>query len=156
FHFALHNGVRLAQNRQSLRRDLPQYANGKTRPGEWLPINDLFRQAKLQTRLAHFVFEQLPQRFDQLEIHFFWQPTDVVMTLDYMRGIPSNRHTFDYVGVKRALREKAELMIGNGGSILIFCKIDDCVFEHADELVADDFAFLLRISDTAQFRQEPF
>ena len=51
--------------------------------------------------------------------------------------------------------EKAELVIGNRRSVVSFCKIDDCVFEHADELVPDDFAFLLRISDAAQFRQEP-
>ena len=50
--------------------------------------------------------------------------------------------------------EKAELVIGNRRSVVSFCKIDDCVFEHADELVADDFAFLLRISDAAQFRKK--
>src|SRR4029077_461296 len=100
--------------RQPRRRDLSQNPNGEARPRKWLPINDLFRQTKLQARLAHFVFEQLPHRLNQLEMHFLWQPADVVMRLDDLRGIPLDRHTLYHIWIQRSLCEKAELVIGNG------------------------------------------
>src|SRR4030095_10185148 len=139
----------------SLRSDFAQNANGKTRPGEWLPIDDLFRQTQLETRLAHFVFEQLAHRFNQLEMHLVWQSPNIVMRLNDLRRVPLDRYALSHIRVQRSLCEKAELVIGNLRFIASFGKIDDCVFKHADELVADDFAFLLRISDAAQFRQEP-
>ena len=156
FHFALHDCVRFTQDRQSLRRDLAQNANGKTRPGEWLAIHNLFRQTQLEARLAHFVFEQLAHRFNQLEVHLFWQPTDVMMGFNDLRGVSLDGHALYHIWIQRSLCEKAELVNGNQRSVVSFCKIDDRVFEHANELVADDFAFLLRISNAAQLRHEPF
>src|SRR5262245_9945287 len=87
-------------------------------------------------------------------MHFLRQSTDVVMRLYDLRRVPLDRYALDHIRVQRALRQKAERVIVNRRSIISFCKIDDCIFEDADELVADDFAFLLRISDAAQFRQK--
>ena len=78
-----------------------------------------------------------------------------MMRLDDLRRIPLNGHALYHIWIQRSLCEKPELVIGNRQSVVSFCKIDDCVFEHADELIPDDFAFLLRISDAAQFRQKP-
>ncbi len=70
FHLAHDDRVRFAQDRQSLRRDFTQDANGETGSRERLTVNNLFRQTELQTGLAHFIFEKLANRFDQLEVHF--------------------------------------------------------------------------------------
>src|SRR4051794_27676523 len=97
-------------------------------------------------------------------MHFLRQPADVVMRFNDLRGIPVDRHALDYIWIQCALREKAELVIRNrrsasakataDRSAVRFCQIDDCIFKHADELVADNFAFFLRISDAAQLRQK--
>src|SRR5207245_4039139 len=80
--------------------------NSQTWTWERLAANDLFRQAQLQTSLADFVFEQLAHRLDEFEVHFFWQTADVVVGLDHLRGIASDRHALNHIRVQRALREK--------------------------------------------------
>ena len=143
FHFALHDRVGFAQNRQPLGRDLAENAHGESRTGERLAINDFFRQTELQSGLPHFVFEQLAHRFDELEMHFFRQPADVVMALDHVRGIAADRDALDHVGVKRALREKLDSrrVRGRSTSRSSVEQFLSRVFKYADEFVADNFSF---------------
>src|SRR6478736_156695 len=77
------------------------------------------------------------------------------MALDYLSGIPLDRYALNDVGVKRALCQEAEFVIADRRALIGLCQIDNGVFEYPDELVADNFAFPLRISNTAQFRQKP-
>src|SRR5215469_10708088 len=66
------------------------------------------------------------------------------MTLDH-GGRPSDGNTFDHVRVKRSLREKPKTVTRDPRPVTSFGKIDDCVFEYANEFVANDFSFLFRI-----------
>jgi hypothetical protein len=97
------------------------------------------RQAELDTQAAHFVLEQLAQRFDQAEFHVLGQATDIVMALDHMRlaGLAAGR--LDHVRVDGALRQP--LGIGELARFLI---------EDLDEQVADDLALGFRIVDALE------
>ena len=81
-HFAHDNGIGVAQNAQSFGGDFAENSDCETGTWERLPVNNFLRQTELQSGLAHFVFEELTQRFDQLEVHFFRQPADVVVALN--------------------------------------------------------------------------
>ena len=86
------------------RRNFAKNPNGETRAGEGLAIDNLLRQAELQPCLPYFIFKQLPQRLDQLEMHLVRQPADIVMALDHLRGIAFDRDAFNHIRIKRALR----------------------------------------------------
>src|SRR5690625_2812026 len=43
---------------------LTQYANGKTRAGEWLTPNNMIRNTELCSQFAYFIFKQCIQRLD--------------------------------------------------------------------------------------------
>ena len=47
-------------------------------------------------------------------MHLFGQPADIVMRLDDLCRIALNGYALDNVRVKRPLRQKTELVIGNG------------------------------------------
>ena len=48
-------------------------------PGERLPLQDFFRHTEVAADLAHFVFEQIFERLDELELHLLGQAADVVV-----------------------------------------------------------------------------
>src|SRR5205807_8568895 len=135
--------------------------------GKWLPINNLFRQPELQSDLAHFVFKKLPDRFDKLEVHFFRQTADVVMSLDHCRRISADRNALDHVRIKRSLGEKTKFRISDFGFRIAFCKsasrtdsscgeIDNRMFEHANKLLPDSLSLLFRIDYPFECFEEAF
>ena len=75
-------------------------------PGKWLALDNFLRQPEFEPGLANFVLEQLPQRFDQLEVHLLRQAADIVMALDHVRRIAADGNALDHVGIKRALSEE--------------------------------------------------
>src|SRR6185503_7182179 len=99
---------------------------------------DLFRNSQFSSDQSHFVFEQLTQRLDQLEIHFLRQSTDVVMTLDNS-GWTTHRHRFDDIGIECSLHEVTDVT----QTFRFFLK-------HIDEYFADAFALLFRIGHTSK------
>ena len=72
-----------------------------------------FGRSELQAGLAHFVLEELAERFDQLEVHVLRQAADVVMALDERGGIAGDRDALDHVGIKRALGEELNCCIAD-------------------------------------------
>ena len=68
---------------------------------------------------------------------------DIVVRLDRHRWPAGERHAFDYVRIKRALREEV-----SAANLLGF------LFEHIDEQLADDLALLLGIVDAGKLLQE--
>src|SRR5579875_2265602 len=89
------------------------------------------------------------QRLDQLESHFLRQAADVVVSFD-PRGCNGSvvAGALDHVGVERALDE--EIDGGVCGQLL------GLFFKDADELFADDLAFLFGIADAFQASQKAF
>ena len=56
----------------------------RSRSREWLTEDKFLRDAKLQTRFADFIFEEVAQRLDDcLEIHIIRETADVVVGLDH-------------------------------------------------------------------------
>ena len=85
--------------------DFAEAADGEARAGERVSPDDVFRQAELQAELADFVFEQVAERFDQLEAQLGRQAADVVVQLDRVGRAVGGGAAFDHVGVERALGE---------------------------------------------------
>ena len=98
--------VGFAQRVESIASDFTEAAHGQTGAGERVSPDDFFRQAELQAELADFVFEQVAQRFDQVETQLRRQAADVVMQLDRVGWPVGCGAAFDHVGVERALRQK--------------------------------------------------
>ena len=60
-------------------------------------------QPELEAELPDLIFEQVPQRLDELELEVIWQAADVVVELDRRRGAVGRCTAFDDVGIERAL-----------------------------------------------------
>jgi hypothetical protein len=46
-----------------------------------MPENHVMREAELESKVSHFILEQLAQWFQQLEVQRFRQPADIVVRL---------------------------------------------------------------------------
>ena len=92
--------------------------------------------------MAHFVFEELSERFDELELEPAWKATDVVMTLDHL-GSTSQRHALDHVRIQRPLGQKAGA-----------ANFPGLFFEDRNELPADDLPFLFGIGHVLEPTEE--
>ena len=92
---------------------------------------------------AHLVLEQLAQRLDQVEVEVLRQPADVVVGLDRRRAVARRRPT-------RSRPSRA--FPGRGSSASV--ELRRLLLEHADELLADDPALLLRVDDAGEAREE--
>ena len=110
---------------------------------------DFFRQAELGADFADFVFEQLAQWLDELELHVLRQAPDVVVALDQGGGVTGDGDALDHVGIEGALGEKFEAGFGSG-----FGQRFHGVVEDADEFIADDLPFPLGGSDPFQPAKE--
>src|SRR5205814_2693382 len=111
-----------------------------------MPGDDLLRQSKLPTDVAHFVLEQLAQRLDQLEFHFLLEAADVVVGLDGHRRATARRERFDHVRIERSLHQEVDVISDIGG----------CLLENVDEGVANDLSLLFRIFHTGQGCEKAF
>ena len=109
---------------------------------------NLVRQAQVLADAAHLVLKEVPQGFDQGKWHIFRQPADVVVRLDSCRG-PFDGDRLDDVRVEGSLDQQANFAVRFAAlKLLGFFR------EHRDEFPANDFAFLLGVSDALQFVEE--
>ena len=90
----------------------------------------------------HLVLEKLTERFDQLQLHPFGQPPDIVMGL-YGGRRPFEGYAFDHVRVESALREIVGVL-DSGGLAL----------EDLDKKIADYLPLALRVRDPPQAVEE--
>ena len=67
-------------------------------------------QAERQAQLAHFVLEQIAQRFEQAQVHALRQAADVVVGLDDPRLARGPGRGLDHVWIDRALGEPARVV----------------------------------------------
>ena len=148
--FLANNQVGITQAIQLLVGDFTQDADGQTRPRERMAAHDLLGQAEAATHLAHFILKQLAQGLHKLELKILGKTTHVVVALDLHRnpfarlGVNVGASAFDHIGVKRAL-----------GQVIERSEPLALLFEHPDELGADDLALLFRIGDAVQLADEP-
>ena len=141
--FVHYDGIRLLQDTQLVVGDFADDANCEAGTGEGLPINDLFRQAKLQAHTAHLVLEQVAQRLDKAEFHVLRQSADIVMGLNFCGHGVIGRLALDDIRIERTLRE--EVNGADAGGFLV---------EDANELFADNFALLLGVYDAPERAEE--
>ena len=120
---------------QLFRTDLANEANGQARAGKGMTHDDLLGQSQFAADQPHLIFEELPQRFDELEFHPLRQPPDVVVGLDGGRRTFEG-DAFDDIGIEGSLSEIFD--IGDP---------DGFLFEELNEKIADDLALLFRIDD---------
>ena len=104
---------------------------------------DFFRNSQLSSNQTHFVFEQLTQRLDQLEIHLLRQSTNVVVTLDHSRWA-THGNRLDDVWVERSLHQVTNI---TAQTLCFFLK-------HIDEYFTDAFALLFRIGNALERFEE--
>src|SRR6185369_3367309 len=106
-------------------RDVTKNAHSQTRTREWMASKDLLRNVQLSSDQTHFIFEQLAQRLDQLEVHLLRKSADVVMTLDHRRWT-THRNRLNDVRIQRALHEITDI-----------AKTPRFLFEHIDKDFSD-------------------
>jgi len=94
------------------------------------------------TDAADFILEEIAERFNEFELHGFWQAADVVMAFDGLRGA-FDAGGLDDIGVEGALDEPVD-STGEFGDAL------GLVIKDSDKFIANDFAFLLRVGDTGE------
>ena len=95
-----------------------------------------------RTQGTHFVFVKGIKRFNQLELHVFWQTTYVMVRFD---GLSCIRTRFDNVCVKGSLRKEVHIF-----------QLASFVIENVNKLVTDDFTFLFWVRNTSQLVKETF
>ena len=105
--------------------------------------DQFFWQAEFQSQSAHFVLEQVPQWFDELESQLLRQPAHVVVQFD--RGGRAVRccTAFNHVRIQRALGQEFDLRYP-------LCFLSEAI----DEGLSDDLAFCLWLGRSRQFGQE--
>ena len=120
-----------------------QATDREARPRKRVPPDQILRQTKLQPQPPHFVFEQIPERLDELKAELRGKAADVVVQLDG-GGWPVERGaTFDHIRIERPLCQEA--------SVLDFLGL---FLEAFDERVSDAAAFFLRLGDAFERFQE--
>src|SRR5882762_4322168 len=88
-------------------------------------------------------------------MHFLWQPTDVVMTLNYLRGVAPDRYAFNHIRVERALREKFVTAVFPIVVSPVFLEqFLGGVLKYFDEFVADQLSFRFGIGHAFEQREE--
>src|SRR5207244_8192390 len=97
------------EQRDTVRRQLAEDPDGEPRTRKRLPADDLLRQAELAAYLTHFVFEELSERLDELEVHLLRKTADVVVALDDL-GRPFDGDRLDDVRIERALHEEVDAL----------------------------------------------
>src|ERR1700737_399791 len=88
-------------------------------------------------------------------MHFFGQPADIVVRLDDVRRISADGNTLNYGGIKRSLRQKT--IAGVAFRVVLPVLLQQLfggLLKNLDELVADNFSFLLGIGDSPKFRKK--
>ena len=126
--------------------DFAEDADGESGAGEWLALEDVFGHAEVAADFADFVFEEVFERLDELELHALGQASDVVVALDGLRGAAHGLR-LDDVGIERALHEPVDLALGFGDAA-------GFLLEDGDEFFADDLALLLGVFDLGELAEE--
>src|SRR5262245_48365725 len=144
FDFGDKNIVRLLQKPHAFACDFAHDANAEARTRKWLPPDHVFGKSKFESYFANFVFEEFPQRFDQLQTHAFRQPTHVVMRLDGLRwAFYGDR--FDDIRIECSLNE----VFHTFGRCSLFLK-------YLDEFRSDNLSLFFRFRYAGQLAKESF
>ena len=104
----------------------------------------LLWQTEGEAELSDFIFEEVPQRFDQFKLQVFGQATHIMVQFDRRRGPVSSSPTFDDVGIECALSKKVRTF--NLGGL---------IRKTVDEGAADTAAFFLRVSHAGKHVKKP-
>src|SRR6185295_1234514 len=76
------NRIGLPQDCELVPRDGARNADGEARAGKRMPSDESFGKPELAPQRAHFVLEEIAERFHELQMHPLRQATDIVMRLD--------------------------------------------------------------------------
>ena len=137
------DGVGLAQHGQVFAPHLAEHAHRETRAGKGMASDQRLGQAERQAQLAHFVLEQIAQRFQQAQVHALRQAAHVVVGLDDPRLAGGAGGGFDHVWVDRALGEPARAVDLRGFAL-----------ENVHERGADGLAFGFGLGHAGKYRQK--
>jgi len=130
----------------AFRGDFAEDAHGESRAREGLAAEDLFGHGEVAADAADFVFEEVAQGLDELELHEFGQAADVVMALDGLARA-ADAAGLDDVGIERALDQPVDStgFLGDARGFVV---------ENGDELRADALALDLGVGDAGQLFEE--
>ena len=138
------DGVTASQQLQPFLGDLPNDADGQSRPGKGLPHDHFPGQPQLQTHFPNLILEEVAQRLNQLQLHVFGKAAHVMMSLDSGRVPVVRGFTFDDIRIQGSLGQKLGVAQLRGDFL-----------KNADEFLADGLALGFRVGDSFQPGQEP-
>ena len=119
----------------------PMMRMARPGPGKGWRLTRVLRQPQLPAQLPDFVFEEHPQRLDDLlKVHKVGQAADIVVALNG-GGLPGAG--LNHVGVDGALCQEV-----HSADLL------GLLLKDADELLPNDFPFALRLVHPSQFEEE--
>src|SRR5262249_8968376 len=134
------DGIGVAQGFQAFPGDVAEAAHRQTRPRKRLPPDNRIWQAERRADFADFIFKEITQRLNQLELQIRREAADVVVTLDGLGDLAAGG-TFDYVGINRPLRQKLHALT---------LQLAGGVGEGVNEQLADGFPLGFRLGHTVQ------
>src|SRR5690554_3168543 len=136
------NSIGFPQDSQFLLIDAADYPYSQSRSRERLPPDYILRQAKQLTQFPDLILEEVPQGFDQFQVHIFRQAAHIVMALDLDPFALTN--TLYHIRIKGTLDQET-------GITDLTCLF----FKDPDEFLTDDLPLLFRILNSGQFIQKP-
>ena len=144
------DGVGFAQQVGVFLFHLAEDAHAQTGAGEGVAIDHFGRQAESHAQFAHFVLEEVAQRFEQFEAELFGQAADVVVALDGDGLLAFAAPGFDHVRVNGALCEKGGALVATVASL----QLGSFGLEDLDEFAADDLALVLGVAHAGELAQK--
>src|SRR5216683_4551397 len=122
--------------------NFPEQPDGQPWPRKRVFHQNFFRQAQLLANPANLVLEEIPQRLDQRERHFFRQSADVMVGFNRRRR-PFDGDRLDHVRIESTLYQVTDLPVRFPRlELLRFFRKD------GDKLPADALALFLWVRNT--------
>src|SRR5690625_18922 len=122
--------------------DIRNNADAQSGAGERVSFYEMIRYPQLTPHLSHFIFEQLPHRLNQRQIHFLWKSADIMVGFDGSGGT-FKRDTFNHIRIEGSLGQEFEIIMLRNGFI-----------KDINENITDNFSLFFRIHHSPEPIQE--
>ena len=115
-----------------------------------MAVDHFARQSQGDAKFAHLVFEQITQRFEQLQAELLGQAAHVVVAFDGDGFFGFGTAAFNHIRVNGALGQETGPLV----AATTCFEFGSLLFEDRHKFCANDFAFGLGVGHTGQLAQK--